>query len=103
MNTVCLVIGIAFVFVGGVLFLGYGISSVVCSDVKYMGVAIVGVIILFFGICGLFIYTQNSKIIKDNTDKEYQKLLKNVDIANKELQKFYIDHPEYKLEEKEND
>ena len=102
----CLVVGIIFIFIGGILFLGYGIASAACLDMEYLCVTIVGVIILLFGIWGVSIYNKHAKIpevIKYNTDKKYQKLLKDVDEINKELQKFYIDHPEYKLEEKEND
>ena len=103
---VCLVVGILFVFLGGILVLSYGIAAIVCLDKIYLGVAIVGVIILFWGIWGLSIYDKHAglpEVIKDNKDKEYQKLLSDVDKAEKELQKFYIDHPEYKLEEKEDD
>lgn len=103
---VCLIVGLIFIICGGTLFLGYSISSAICLDIEFLRVAIIGVIILLFGILGLSIYNKHAElpeVIKDNTDKKYQKLLTNVDEADKELQKFYIDHPEYKLEEKEND
>lgn len=102
----CLVVGLMFMFVGGILFVAYGIASVVCLDVDYLRVTIVGIIMLLLGIWGVSIYNKHNKlpeVVKDNTDKKYQKLLSDVDEVNKELQKFYIDHPEYKLEEKEND
>ena len=93
-------------FVGGVLFVGYIISAIVCKDKLYLGTSIVGLIIALFGLWGLSIYKRHDELpetIKQKNDKQYQKLLNDIDKAEKELQKFYIDHPEYKLEECEND
>lgn len=93
-------------FVGVVLFIGYFIPAVVCKDKLYLGISGVGLIIAVFGLLGLSIYKRHDELpetIKEKNDKQYQKLSSDVDKAEKELQKFYIDHPEYKLEEQEND
>lgn len=91
-------------FVGVVSFLGYFVPFVICKDKLYLGVSVVGLMIAIFGLWGVSIYHRHvysPEVIKGNTDEEYQKLLTDVDKANKELQKFYIDHPEYKLEVEE--
>ena len=93
-------------FVGVVLFIGYFVPAVVCKDKLYVGVSIVGLIITVLGLWGVSIYKRHDELpetIKEKNDRQYQKLLTDIDEANKELQKFYIDHPEYKLEEQEND
>ena len=58
----CLVVGIIFIFIGGILFLGYGIAGATCLDMEYLCVAVVGVIILLFGIWGVSIYNKHAEI-----------------------------------------
>ena len=61
--------------------------------------SILGLLFLSVGMIGIM--KESKKYNNENYDKEYQQLLYNIDVAEKELQKFYIDHPEYKLEENE--
>lgn len=104
--SVSLFVGLAFIVFGLLVFLAFLIVASDSKELKYIGDSAIGGIIILLGLWGVSIsykYIHSPKVIKDNTDKEYQKLLTDIDEANKKLQKFYIDHPEYKLEEKEND
>lgn len=106
MYIVCLFVGSAFILFGLLVFLAYLIVASDTKELKYVGDSAIGGIIILLGLWGVSIsykHIHSPKVIKDNTDKKYQKLLTDIDEANKELQKFYIDHPEYKLEEQEND
>ena len=105
MYNACLVVGIIFIAFGMPIFAAFLIIALDSRELKYAGCSAIGGIMFLLGLWGASIYhrhVHSPEVIKDNTDKEYQKLLTDIDKANKELQKFYIDHPEYKLEEKEN-
>lgn len=106
MYTACLFVGVMFIVFGMPVFAAFLVLALDNREMKYIGASAVGGIIFLLGIWGVSIYyrhVHSPEVIKDNTDKKYQKLLTDIDEANKELQKFYIDHPEYKLEEQEND
>lgn len=99
MYIVCLVVGLIFITFGLLAFVLFLIIYSDSGELKHMGISTMGGIMVLLGIGGVSIYCRH-----DNSPEiQYQKLLKDVDKANKELQKFYIDHPEYKLEEEEND
>ena len=106
MYAVYLVVGLMFITFGLPIFAVFLVIALDSEDLKCVGCSAIGGIMLLLGIWGVSIhyrYVHSPEVINDNTDKKYQELLKDADKANKELQKFYIDHPEYKLEEKEND
>lgn len=99
MYTACLVVGLIFITFGLLAFVLFLIIYSDSGELKHIGISIMGGIMVLLGGLGISVYCRHD----NSTEIQYQKLLTNVDEANKELQKFYIDHPEYKLEEKEND
>lgn len=99
MYIACLVVGLIFITFGLSVFVAFLIIYSDSQELKHMVISIIGGIMALLGVWGTSIYCRH-----DNSPEiQYQKLLTDIDEANKELQKFYIDHPEYKLEEKEND
>lgn len=99
MYIACLVVGLILITLGLIGFLSFFIIYSDSGESKHSVISIIGGIILLLGIWGVSIYCRHV----DSPEIQYQKLLKDVDKANKELQKFYIDYPEYKLGEQEND
>ena len=63
---------------------------------------IAGIIYLCFGVVfflSLITFVIVATDRYNEPENQYERLLNNVDKANKELQKFYIDHPEFKENE----
>lgn len=88
--------------VGGVLFFIATWWAISTKDKGFIVFSIASLITLFGGVLGIHAFEKHNKepeVVKMKTDKQYQTLIDNVKIANKQLQKFYIDHPEYKVEE----
>lgn len=73
----------------------FGIILKVCENET---LAVISFILCVTGGLSLLIGFCVVLVQEDKPEERYERLLRNLDNANKELQKFYIDHPEFKEE-----
>lgn len=88
--------------IGMGLFIGMGIALVLaliddssCDVVNNKGCIIAAIIGLIVFVISLFFVIKYYRL-SNTTEVVHERLLNDLDKAEKELQKFYIDHPEFK-------
>ena len=99
MNKYLVIIGL-FLDVGIIVFFSFA------ENHFNVGGVIIGFLFLIIDLIRTIKFYKNYnkfEYMKKQNDKLYYKLLNNVDKAEKELEKFYINHSEYKMEEMKND